>query len=171
MDRDRVVDLRADAAVAEILPQVIAPATGHADRVRVKDVPPRFRGDLRDDHTDVAQPLVVHPSELSPTVVPLLELAELDAEDRRLDLVESRVVSDDGVVIAGGLAVLPQGPQLLREAVVTRGQAPGFAVRAQILRTVEGEAVHTPSGAGLASIVEQRAVCLRRVVDDRDVAV
>src|SRR6266550_242916 len=103
--------------------------------------------------------------------VPLGQAAQLDAQDRRLDLIQARVVADDGVVVACGLAVLAQRPELLGEAVVVCGDAAGLTVRAQVLRAVEGEAVHAAGGAGLLAVVQQRAVSLRGVLDDRDVAV
>ena len=126
---------------------------------------------FRDDHAAVLQTLVVHPRELAPAGVPLFELPELDPQDGRLDLVQARVVSDDRVVIAGRLSVLAERSELLGEAIVARGDAPRFTVRAEILGAVEREAVHAAASACPLAVVEESAVRLRGVFDDRDVPV
>src|SRR6185503_11732141 len=105
VDRHGVMDLRADAALGEMRTQRVAPATGHADRVAVEDVAPTGR-DLGCDDVGAGEELVVSDRDRLAARVPLVEVAELDAEDRGLDLVEPRVVADDRVVVAGRLAVL-----------------------------------------------------------------
>src|SRR5438045_8284318 len=171
VDRHGIVDLSADAALAEVRSERVTPAASDADRVGVKDVTPLVGGDLRRDHARTLEALVVHVRELPPPSVPLLELAQLDPQDRGLDLVEPRVVADDRVVVARGLAVLAERAKLLGEAILVRRDAPGLAVRAEVLRAIEGEAVDAPAGPGLRPVVEERAVRLRGVLDDRDVRV
>jgi len=111
VDRNRVVDLRPDAALGEERPKRVAPAARHPDRVAVEDVAPAAR-DLRRDDVATGEELVVPGGDRLPARVPFIQVAELDAEDRGLDLVEPRVVADDRVVVARDLAVLAQLPGL-----------------------------------------------------------
>src|SRR5439155_14330445 len=165
-----IVDLRTDAALAQVLPKVVPTAAGHPDAVDVEDVA-LTAWDLGRDHAGAAEELLVRASQLAPALVPLRKPTELDAEDGRLDLVEARVVSNDRVVVARRLSVLAERTELLCQPIVVRRDAPGFAVRAKVLRAIEREAVHAATRAGLLAVVEKRTVRLRRVFDDHDVAV
>src|SRR5204862_1655821 len=111
-----------------VFPQIVPPAARYADRVRVEDMPPNVRRDLRKGDPDVPQTFVVHTRELAPARIPLVEPLELDAEDSSLDLVQPRVVADDRVVVAGRLPVLAQGAELFGEALAVRRDAPRFAI-------------------------------------------
>src|SRR2546426_5983545 len=98
--------------------------------------------DLRGNHVGAGEELVVGARDLARARVPLREPAELDPQNGGLDLVEPRVVTDDGVVVAGRLPVLAKRAQLLREAIVVRGDAPSLAVRTEVFGAIEREAVH-----------------------------
>src|SRR5437899_5334985 len=164
--------LRAYHPVGQIPAELVPPASWNADAVDVEHVAPFVLRDLRGHDARTGELLFVQVRELPPAGVPPFEASQLDAQDRRLDLVEPRVVANDRVVVARRLTVLAQSAELFGEPVVVGGDAPRLAVGSEVLRAVEGEAAHAAGGAGFGlPVVKKRAVRLRRVLDDRDVSV
>src|SRR5207244_13550448 len=98
------------SAVGEKTAQRVAAATGHADAIDVEDVAPAGRYLWHTD-TGPLQQTVVDARDLPPPRVPLGKLAQLDPQDRGLDLSAPCVVSDHRVVVSGGLPVPAQPPK------------------------------------------------------------
>ena len=67
--------------------------------------------------------------------------------------------------------MLAERAELVGEAVVIRRDAPRLSIRPEVLAAIEGEAADAAARARLGPVVEQRAVRLRGVLDDRDVPV
>src|SRR5205823_4121563 len=105
---------------------------------------------------------------------PTPEMAELDAEQPRLDCVEAIVEALDLVLVLACLAVVAQHPALYGDAFVIRRHCPGLAEGAQIFAGIEAEcrrsahrAGHTP--AALPPGIIFRAVRLAGIFDDDQV--
>src|SRR5579862_1432049 len=72
-------------------------------------------------------------------LVPAVELREEDAQERRLELVETRVVADEIEVDLVARAVEGEEPDALRELLVVRRDQTAVAETEEVLRRVEAE--------------------------------
>ena len=104
----------------------------------------------------------------APLHIPLVEKAQLDAQDRRLNLVHARVEAELLVVVALFRAVVAKQAQPARQLGIGGGDRTALAVGAQILGEVEAEAAEVPDGSGAAAPVFS-AVRLGGVLDDDQV--
>src|SRR5438034_5695126 len=111
VDRDRIVDLRTDAPLAQVLPEVVPTAARHPDAVDVKDVA-LAAWDLRRDHAGAAEKLLVGASQLTPAFVPLRKPTTLGPEDRGMSLVDARGVCNDREQLTRRLSVRSDGTEL-----------------------------------------------------------
>src|SRR5690349_14594878 len=102
MQRDGIVDLRANAHPAEVCTQCVA--LRDANDVLVVDVPSvRYRVRRPDDFSQVLMielSVIVRGVALAP-IGPLVKIAKLDQQDRGLNLIQAKIAADDGVVILG----------------------------------------------------------------------
>src|SRR2546421_10548568 len=79
---------------------------------------------------------------------PVVQVRQLDAQDGRLQRVESAVEADLAVQVFSCAAVHAQRAQTFSERVVVRRQESGFADRAQVLRRIETETTDAPHRTG-----------------------
>src|SRR5207237_9474077 len=156
-ERRDVVGRAADPGVVERRADAVA--LGRADDVQVVDVPAVVGREL----DELAEPeLSVALRGLPPQPVPLRDLREEQAERRRLELVEARVVADELEVALVARAVEAEQADPLAELLVGDRDQAAVAERAEVLRRVEGE------GRGDAGRRDPlRSEGLRRVLDDR----
>src|SRR5579872_285539 len=78
---------------------------------------------------------------------------ELDAQDCRLNGIQSAVVAFDFMVIFLGLSVISQNFGASRNFFVVGGNRAGFTASAQVLARVEAECGRASHGAGLAPAI------------------
>src|SRR6185312_3554728 len=91
----------------------------------------------------------------------------LDAEDRRLERVESFAVADLIVFVLARPTVIAQLAHSLEDCRVATRDGPGVAVGPEVLRREEAEATCDTDGPhATASIAGP--VCLGRVLDDNE---
>ena len=95
-------------------------------------------------------------------------MAELDAEDGRLQGVEAEVAADERVIVFRFRAVHAQHAELFRLFGVLRGDQAAVARRAEVLRGEEAEAAVLAHRAGPAALV-LGADRLGRILDHRQV--
>src|SRR5581483_1680258 len=164
MTRDRVVDARLDAALAEVRPERV-PAR-RADHVEVVDGggPPRLG---REPDRHAGQRRRVPARQRPPAGVAGLEPPEQDAADRRLDLVEPQVVAQLLMDVLAHAAVIPEAPASRGQLAVTGRDRAAVAEDREVLRGVEREAAGAPDPAHPLPAV-RRPVRLARVLDEPD---
>ena len=112
MHRRRVVDQRADALAAQIRLQRIPPA--RPDHILVEDVAHAGSCDRRADARIREQPVVFGCQGAAASIL-RIQIAQLDAQDGRLELIQPAVKAGDGADIALAPAILPQQPSLFRQ--------------------------------------------------------
>ena len=125
VDRDRVVDLRADAVGVEPLDHLVA--VRDADDVEMKDVLVSGERARARDRRQVGEQLVVAAGGAPARFVPTGEALELGVEHHRLQRVEPRVEPELRVVVLHLAAVVAQRPDLApmsSESVVTAPASP-----------------------------------------------
>ena len=152
VQRDGVVDLRADFAGGEEVAQRVA--AGGADDVLVPDVLAAGNLVRQDDAVDGvgagfgesrgAKEGVVAPGDGAAGLVPAVDVFELDLEDGALEAVHAGVPADLVVVVAAAHAVLAQHAGALGQVVGVGGDHAGVARGAQVLGGIEAE------GGGIA---------------------
>ena len=164
MQRDRVVDLRADMALSEELAQGVA--AGGADHVLVPDM--TGAGKLVGQHDSAAWAMrgvrsgldqsggmkecVIAPGDGAAGMIPAVDVLELDAENRALEAVHAGVPADFVVVVAAAHAVLAQHPGTLGQLVGVGCDHAGVARRAQILGGIKAEGGRIAEAAGFYAL-------------------
>ena len=117
-------------------------------------------------HDLVRQVLVVPLGHQRAAAVPLVDDSELDAQDRRLKLVETRVEADVGERLLVLAAVEAELAGALDEHLAVAGDQAAVAVAAEVLGGEEAEDAHVAEAAGATADVG-RAPRLAGVLDDR----
>ena len=97
-----------------------------------------------------------------------VQMAQLHAQDRSLELVQPAVEAGDVTDVALPPAVFPQQPHAFRQPGVTRDHRAPVPERPQILGRIKAERSDVADGAGHVAVVG-RAVRLRAVFDHRQV--
>src|SRR5207253_9329785 len=133
--RLRIVDRGADTRGFE--PRGELGAAGRAHGVVVIDVVRAGELDGPDQTAPDRRPVAGRVR--ATLVVPGVQVAELDPEDRRLDLVEAAVEADLVVQVAAPAAVRAQHAQPLADRGVGRRHHAAVAGAAQVLGRVEAE--------------------------------
>src|SRR3954447_6883433 len=111
-------------------------ALGRAADEQVVDVAGLVLGHL----DEVAQPERAVPlRRLAPEARPLVELRQEHAQERRLQLVEARVVADELEVLLRPRSVEAQEPDALAQLLVQYGHEAAVTEREQVLRRIEAE--------------------------------
>src|SRR2546422_756958 len=105
----------------------------------------------------------------TPLLHPAVQLRELHEADRGRDFRHPIIETDEDVLVLRRLAVMPEEPGPLRDAVVVGDDHAALAGR-HVLRRVEREARGVAEVARLLAVV-LRAAGLGRVLDDRGAAV
>src|SRR5687767_12828188 len=137
MERPRVVDLVADARLAQRLLERVA--LGRADDELVVDVTGLGPG-LGQAYVRAGQELAVERRVPLPAGVPVLEVAELHPEHGRLEGVEPAVLAEHVMVVLGPRPVLAQELHPVEECFVLADDHAAVADPAQVLRGEEREA-------------------------------
>jgi len=147
MERDGVVDLRADFALGEELTQAVA-ARG-ADDVLMPDVSGARNlvgqddavGGIRAgfDETRRMKERVIAAGDGAAELVPAVDVLELDGEDRTLEAVHAGVPSDFVVIVAAAHSVLAQHAGALGDFVGVGGDHAGIPRRAEIFGGIKAE--------------------------------
>jgi len=173
VQRDGVVDLRADFARGEELAQRIA--AGSADHVLVPDV--AAAGNFVGQHNTVnrirtefgqscrTEQRVIALRNRSSRIVPAGNVLQLDAEDGGLHAIETRVPSYLVVVVAASHSVLAQHPGALGQLIRIGRHHPGVSSSAQVLGGIKAEGGDIAKPAGFHA-VPLSAVSLGRVLDE-----
>ena len=157
MQRRDVVRRRADACLDESRANPVA--RGRAADEEVVDVAVLVERQI--DELAEAE-LGVPRGSLAATAVPLVEMRQEEAEERRLQLVEPRVVADEVEVDLVARAVEGEDAQSLGELFVVRHDEPAVAEAEEVLR--REEAVRREDTVLRDT---RRAERLRRVLDQR----
>src|SRR5271166_932375 len=177
MERDGVVDLRADFALGEELAQAIA-ARG-ADDVLVPDV--MAARNLVGQHNSVGgigagldqsrgmKEGVIAAGYGAAELVPAVDVLELDGEDGALEAVHAGVPADFVVVIAAAHSVLAQHAGALGDFIGVGGDHAGIARRAEIFCGIKAEGGGVTEGASMHAM-RFGAPGLRRVFDELEIA-
>ena len=162
MERDRVVHERRDSPAREVRLQLVAPVG--QDR---EEVVRRFaaRRHLRQLHPP--QLACVELGDLPAPPVPAVEVAQLDAQDRGLHLVEPAVETFQLVHVPRPLPVVAEHTQALGQARVRSRDRARVPIGTEVLRGIEAEARERAEGADPPPAVA-RPVGLGAVLDDRD---
>ena len=108
MQRDRIIDLRANAAPGEKRAQLIAPLA--ADHILIENVPParrRFRGPEFARKSRPCKRRTVERGVTPPPLGPAVEIAELDPQHRGLQFIDAEIAADQRVVILRLAAMHP----------------------------------------------------------------
>ncbi len=92
-------------------------------------------------------------------------MLELDADDRRLDLVEPAVEPDLFVMITHLAAMVPQAQQMLCKIIIICDHHASVAVSAEVLAREKAEAAKITDSAGLFPMIFG-AKGLRAILDD-----
>src|SRR4030095_11340683 len=91
--------------------------------------------------------LAIARREVAARHVPDVEVAQLDAQHRRLDLIQSAAVAELHVVVTAGVAVMAQSPDVLGHVVAVGEQQAAVAARAEVLGGVGGKATDVAPSA------------------------
>ncbi len=164
MHRHRVVDGRGDAEVAQ--PALQAVAVGRADHILVEDVR-AARPPARQDEAEAGEPGVVGVGDGAAARIVGVEMAQFDAQQGRLHLVQPAV--DAGKIADQALApaILPSGRDTLRQLGIVGRDDATVAEGAQVLGRIEAVggdvAVATDQPA-----TDRRTVRLGAVLDHLD---
>jgi len=157
----RVHGLAADATRREMGNQRVAPWRAYG--VRVIDVANSGQGAWR-DHRQPGEQIIVPGRHALPSGNPLVEMAQLDPQDGRLQLVQALLVAYDLVQVLRVLAHVAQHFDAVVEAGVAGRDCAAVAVAAHHLGGVEAEAGDVAERSGRAAFV-QGAVRMRGVFD------
>ena len=177
MERDGVIDLRADFALGEELAQAIA-AVG-ADNVLMPDVAAAAHF-LRKynavdgiragfDQSRGMEERVIAAGDGAAELVPAVDVLELDGEDGALETVHAGVPADLVVVVAAAHSVLAQHAGALGDFIGVGGDHASIACSAEIFGGIKTE------GGGIAERTRMHALpfCapgLRGIFDELEVA-
>ena len=148
MDRGRVVDRAGDPFGLEVAAQLVAMLG--ADDVEVVDVVTPLGDDRRGDQ-GLGEPL----PRFATALVGLVEVAELDVQDRCLEAVETVGAGGHLVVVAGALAVGAEQADLLGDLLVVGDKRAAVAPRPEVLGRVEAEAADVAERAGPLALVDR----------------
>src|SRR5438105_1614176 len=122
MRRDRIVDQRADPGLLQRLHE-LGPAGGAHD-VEMPDGLRPLRGARHAEAWNTSKLIVIAGSDAPTALVPDVEMAELDAQEGGLQLVEPRIVAALEVHVLHAAAVVAQHTQALGErSIVSRDRA------------------------------------------------
>src|SRR5947209_18006490 len=124
-------------------------------------------GDERRRHIGRAQGVAVRCRDRAPSLVFTIEMTELHAEDRRLQLVEAAVPSTRFAHIALLPAVLAQEPDAFRDRRIAGHDHTAVADRAEVLRRIEAERRSRSKRTG-APAGDRRSVRLRAILDHHE---
>src|SRR5205814_7735465 len=91
-------------------------------------------GDAREGNGEISQQLGVGRSEVSSTLVPIVEMCELHAKDRRWELVQPAVTGGGFVNVIVGQTVIAERSHALGQPLVVRDNGAPIPVGAQVLR-------------------------------------
>src|SRR4051812_30379628 len=149
MNRSWIVDRGRDAGALQRRAQRVA-LVGSNDVLMI-GVHDAVRDDGRRD--DLARQLsIVMAGDGPAPIVVSGEVAQLDAQNRRLQLVESAVEAGDVADVAILPAVLAQPTHLLRERGVAGGDGAAVSDRAEVLRRIEAERGEVAERPGRAAV-------------------
>ena len=161
MNRGAVVDAGLDAEVAQ----------RRGDRIPVLEpcgeqvIDTRALGPLFEQgHAGLEQSPVVRRVR-TPSLVPFVEVDQLNAEQRGLETVEALVVAELNVVALGPLTEVPQTPEPRREHVVVGADRSAVPKRPQVLARVERERRGGAKRTGAATAIT-RPVRLGRILEE-----
>ncbi|OGW64672.1 MAG: hypothetical protein A3H49_12940 [Nitrospirae bacterium RIFCSPLOWO2_02_FULL_62_14] len=153
VQRNRIVDFRADPLFLEIRPQVVPFL--RADGELVVDVDVALVGLRQDDaprQFGVRKELLVPPGVPLPALHPPIEMVQLHPEHRRLQGVQAAVDPRQFVHVTDLAAVHPQHQELIVERRGTRGDHAAVAEPAEILGGEKAETAGVAPGPGPGSV-------------------
>ena len=166
MQRHRIVNLRPDARLLQVLPQRIAPL--RAEHVLVVDVP-RAGTCRRRAHggAEVRTPeaLLVEGGVLRARGAPAIQVRQLHVEHRGLQLIDTEVAADERVVVLRFPAVHAQHGEPLGERRIVGDTRAGIAEGAEVLGREEGQAADIAETAGARAVRVRRADRLGGILD------
>jgi hypothetical protein len=160
--RDRIVDERAHGALVERPLERVA--AGMADHEQVVDGA-RVRRLRREPHPRTLERRAVHGGERAALLGPTGQMAERDAEERGLELVEPAVEAEVLVMVTVLLAAVPELAQGGRERGIVDEDGAAVAESAEVLRGIERERARVADRPHRAPLV-LRAVGLAGVLED-----
>ena len=166
--RHRIVDLRPDALLGEVGPEIVAPC-GPDDEL-IEDVAALRRFGWQRDairQAGVPEQGAIACRILPAGIGPGCEMRRLDPQDRRLKRVHPEVAADDGVVILRLHAVLAHRPDALGKLGIVGGDEACITECAEILARVKREAAACSDAARRLTLV-CGANRLRGILDDRN---
>ena len=160
MERDGVVDLRADFALGEELAQAVA--AGGADDVLMPDVAGAAHF-LRKydavggigaglDQSRGMKERVIAAGDGAAELVPAVDVLELDGEDGALEAVHAGVPADFVVVVAAAHSVLAQHAGALGDFIGVGGDHAGVARGAEVLGGIKAEGGGIAESAGMNAL-------------------
>ena len=124
-------------------------------------------GDVGQGQPGVGQRFLVERRNRRAPRVPLVELGELDAEQRRLHRVKPRIDALLLVHIAHRRSVITKPPNPRRDLRIAGRYSSGITQRAQILARVKAPACDAPTATTDPLAPVPRAMRLRRIVDQQ----
>ena len=155
VERNGIVDLRADAARGEVLPQGVALATRCADHKLIPDMP---AAGFVSGHGHVAGEIILGEELLVAGGVDLsrggpgIKMRQLHAEHRGLQRVEATVDAHNLMVVARLHAVHAEELETGRDVVAGGRKKPAVADAAEVLRGIEAETPDVADRAGAATV-------------------
>src|ERR1035437_6117124 len=161
MERDGVVNLRADLALGQKSAQPVA--AGGADNILMPDVMRAANLLRKDDAVDGigagfdqssgAKERMIALSHGAAELIPAVDVAGLDGEDDALETVHARVPAHLVVVVAAAHSVLAQHAGALGQFVGIGGDHPRVARGAEVLGGIEAKGRGIAQGAGLHPLI------------------
>src|SRR5437868_4163637 len=146
MQRQRIVEPRGNPPALQELAHALALGHANDEEVVNRNTLRRLRNypDLRDPR----QTLAITNSDTTASAIPLLEVAQLDSQQRGLEGIETPVVALDVMVVLLRLPMLAQLAHEVEPTGVVRSDRSRLAARTQVLPRVEREGRHRPHRPG-----------------------
>ena len=154
---------RPDAAVAQVPHQLVAP--GSADDIQVVDMPAVL---ALNGLVYARQVCVINRCDRPTPFVELVQMRQLHAQDRRLQLVQAAVGAARLMSIAADLPVVAQLAQFFRQRVIIGDHRAAIAIRAHIFGRIKAERAQLADRPDLALPI-QRAVSLGAIFNQQQI--
>jgi hypothetical protein len=153
---------RPNSSGREVTLQLVAPRV--ADHEKMPSVYRLIRHALKRHAWNGCERRAISLGDSRATTVPLVQVGQLDAQERCLHLVEATVDAGHLVMVLLPRPIVPQHAKAIRQVIVVGGDGPAIAKSAEVFAWVKAKAAAVRQGAGAAAAV-RGPVGLGRILD------